>query len=108
MLTIENTHKIITQSFVVSKNGFFEHWVVDDIIQKPEVESYDMIVLRKVRIFDTIERTIRIQRELNELGMYSVQIIQDGRIIDKGQIRARNIQTAEGMLGELTNIMRLI
>jgi hypothetical protein len=40
--------------------------------------------------------------------MYSVQIIQDGKIIDKDQIRVGNIQTAEGMLNELKTIMELI
>jgi hypothetical protein len=59
-------------------------------------------------IFDTLVRRIRIQREKNELGMYSVQIIQNGKIIDKDQIRLRNIQTAEGMLNELKTIMEFI
>ena len=81
MLTIENIHKIITQSFVVSKNGTNEHWVVNDIEKMAGV--YDINVLSKLGIFDTIKRTIRIQREKNELGMYSVQIIQEGFIIDK-------------------------
>jgi hypothetical protein len=106
MLTIENIHKIITQSFVVSKNGTNEHWVVNDIDLLTGV--YDINVLRKLGIFDTIKRTIRIQREKNELDMYSVQIIQEGFIIDKDQIRLRNIQTAEGMLGELKTIMKFV
>jgi hypothetical protein len=59
-------------------------------------------------MLDTLVRRIRIQREKNELGMYSVQIIQDGKIIDKDQIRVGNIQTAEGMLNELKTIMELI
>ena len=106
MLTIENIHKIITQSFVVSKNGTNEHWVVNDIEKMAGV--YDINVLSKLGIFDTIKRTIRIQREKNELDMYSVQIIQEGFIIDKDQIRVRNIQTAEGMLSELKTVMELI
>ena len=106
MLTIENIHKIITQSFVVSKNGTNEHWVINDIEKMAGV--YDINVLSKLGIFDTIKRTIRIQREKNELDMYSVQIIQEGFIIDKDQIRLRNIKTAEGMLGELKTIMELI
>jgi hypothetical protein len=40
--------------------------------------------------------------------MYSVQIIQDGKIIDKDQIRVRNIQTADAMLNELKTIMEFI
>ena len=106
MLTIENIHKIITQSFVVSKNGLNEHWVVNDIDLM--TGSYDINILRKLGIFDSIKRTIRIQRETNELGMYSVQIIQQGKIIDKDQIRLRNIQTAEAMLNELKTIMGFI
>jgi len=106
MLTINNQYKIVAESFVVSKNGLNEHWTVDDITETPYV--YDIRVLRKLGIFDTIERTIRILREKNELSMYSVQIIQEGLVIDKDQIRVRNIQTAEGMLGELKTIMELI
>jgi hypothetical protein len=106
MLTIENIHKIITQSFVVSKNGTNEHWVVNDIEKMAGV--YDINVLSKLGIFDTIKRTIRIQREKNELDMYSVQIIQEGFIIDKDQIRLRNIKTAEAMLGELKTIMEFV
>jgi hypothetical protein len=67
-----------------------------------------MVVLRKMGMLDTLVRRIRIQREKNELGMYSVQIIQDSKIIDKDQIRLRNIQTAEGMLNELKTIMEFI
>ena len=106
MLTIKNLYKIIAEDVVVSKNGANEFWIVDDVTELPDV--YDIRVLRKLGIFDTMERTIRIQREQNELGMYSVQIIQDGKIIDKDQLRVRNIQTAEGMLNELKTIMELI
>ena len=106
MLTIKNLYKIIAESFVVSKNGTNEHWVVDDITERLGV--YDFLVLSKLGIFDTIVRTIRIQREKNELDLYSVQIIQEGFIIDKDQIRLRNIQTSEGMLNELKTIMELI
>lgn len=106
MLTIKNIHKIITQSFVVSKNGTNEHWVVNDIEEMAGV--YDINVLSKRGIFDTIKRTIRIQREKNELDMYSVQILQDGFIIDKDQIRLRNIQTAEGMLSELETVVKFV
>lgn len=106
MLTITNLYKIIAEDVVVSKNGTNEFWIVNDIDEIAGV--YDINVLRKLGIFDTIKRTIRIQREQNELGMYSVQIIQDGKIIDKDQIRVRNIQTAEGMLNELKTIMELI
>ena len=106
MLTIHNLYKVIAETFVVSKNGKNEHWVVNDIDEMAGV--YDINVLSKLGIFDTIKRTIRIQREKNELGMYSVQIIQSGKIIDKDQIRLRNIKTAEGMLGELKTIMELI
>jgi hypothetical protein len=67
-----------------------------------------MVVLRKMGMFDTLVRRIRIQREKNELGMYSVQIIQDSKIIDKDQIRVRNIQTADAMLNELKTIMEFI
>jgi hypothetical protein len=67
-----------------------------------------MVVLRKMGMLDTLVRRIRIQREKNELGMYSVQIIQNGKIIDKDQIRVGNIQTTEGMLNELKTIMEFI
>jgi hypothetical protein len=40
--------------------------------------------------------------------MYSVQIIQNGKIIDRDNVRLRNIKTAEGMLNELETIMELI
>ena len=106
MLTITNLYKIIAEDVVVSKNGTNEFWIVNDIDEIAGV--YDINVLRKLGIFDTIKRTIRIHRDKNELGMYSVQIIQDGKIIDKDQIRVRNIQTAEGMLNELKTIMELI
>ena len=106
MLTINNLYKIIAEDVIVSKNGTNEFWIVNDIDEIAGV--YDINLLRKLGIFDTIKRTIRIQREQNELGMYSVQIIQDGKIIDKDQIRVRNIQTAEGMLNELKTIMELI
>jgi len=106
MLTINNQYKIVEESFVVSKNGLNEHWTVDDITETPYV--YDIRVLRKVGMLDTLVRRIRINKEKNELGMYSVQIIQDGKIIDKDQIRVRNIQTAEGMLNELKTIMEFI
>ena len=106
MLTINNQYKIVAETIVVSKNGANEHWIVDDVAETPD--TYVMVVLRKMGIFDTLVRRIRIQREKNELGMYSVQIIQDGKIIDKDQIRLRNIQTAEGMLNELKTIMEFI
>ena len=106
MLTIKNLYKIIAEDVVVSKNGTNEFWIVNDIDEITGV--YDINILQKQGIFGTIKRTIRIQREQNELGMYSVQIIQDGKIIDKDQIRVRNIQTAEGMLNELKTIMELI
>jgi hypothetical protein len=106
MLTIKNLYKIIAEDVVVSKNGANEFWIVDDVTELPDV--YDIRVLRKLGIFDTMERTIRVLREKNELGMYSVQIMAGGHIIDKDQIRVRNIQTAEGMLNELKTIMELI
>jgi len=106
MLTIENQYKIVAESFVVSKNGLNEHWVVDDVAETPD--TYVMVVLRKMGMLDTLVRRIRIQREKNELGMYSVQIIQDSKIIDKDQIRLRNIQTADAMLNELKTIMEFI
>ena len=106
MLTIKNLYKVIGKSFVVSKNGTNEHWVVNDIEEMAGV--YDINVLSKLGIFDIIKRTIRIQREKNELDMYSVQIIQEGFIIDKDQIRLRNIQTAEGMLSELKTVMKFV
>ena len=106
MLTIKNQYKLVAEDIVVSKNGINEHWVVDDMYEGPA--GYNIRVLRKVGIFDTIERIIRINKEKNELGMYSVQIMQDFKIIDKDQIRLRNIQTAEGMLNELKTIMEFI
>ena len=106
MLTITNLYKIIAEDVIVSKNGANEFWIVDDVTELPD--AYDIRVLRKLGIFDTIERTIRVLREKNELGMYSVQIIQDGKIIDKDQLRVKNIQTAEGMLSELKTVMELI
>ena len=106
MLTIKNQYKLVAETIVVSKNGANEHWIVDDVAETPD--TYVMVVLRKMGIFDTLVRRIRIQREKNELGMYSVQIIQDSKIIDKDQIRVRNIQTIEGMLNELKTIMELI
>ena len=106
MLTIKNLYKIIAEDVVVSKNGTNEFWIVDDVTELPD--AYDIRVLRKLGIFDTIKRTIRIQREKNELDMYSVQIIQDGFIIDKDQIRLRNITTAEGMLSELKTVMEFV
>jgi hypothetical protein len=69
---------------------------------------YDIRVLRKLGIFDTMERTIRVNREKNKLEMYSVQITAGGHIIDKDQIRVGNIQTTEGMLNELKTIMEFI
>ena len=108
MLTIENLYKIIAEDFVVSKNGTNEHWVVDDIVEQPELWAYDIKILRKMGIFDTIERTIRIQRNKNELGLYLVMIIQNKKLIDRDHIRATNIQTVEGMLSELATIMELI
>ena len=106
MLTIKNQYKLVAETIVVSNNGANEHWIVDDVAETPD--TYVMVVLRKMGIFDTLVRRIRIQREKNELGMYSVQIIQYGKIIDKDQIRVRNIQTAEGMLNELKTIMEFI
>jgi deoxycytidine triphosphate deaminase len=106
MLTINNQYKIVAESFVVSKKGMNEHWTVDDITETPYV--YDIRLLRKVGIFDTIERTIRVNREKNKLEMYSVHITAAGHIIDKDQIRVGNIQTTEGMLNELKTIMEFI
>ena len=106
MLTINNQYKIVAETIVVSKNGANEHWIVDDVAEMPGV--YDIVVLRKLGIFDTIFRIIRINKEKNELGMYSVQIIQEGLVIDKDQIRLSNIQTADGMLNELKTIMEFI
>jgi hypothetical protein len=106
MLTIKNQYKLVAETIVVSKNGLNEHWIVDDVAETPD--TYVMVVLRKMGMLDTLVRRIRIQREKNELGMYSVQIIQDSKIIDKDQIRVRNIQTAEGMLNELKTIMEFI
>ena len=106
MLEIKNQYKLVAESFVVSKNGLNEHWIVDDVDEKLDV--YDILVLRKLRAFDTIFRIIRINKEKNELGMYSVQIIQEGIVIDKDQIRLRNIQTVGGMLSELKTIMEFV
>jgi len=106
MLTIKNQYKLVAEDIVVSKNGTNEHWLVDDVIELPGL--YDIIVLRKQGIFDTIKRTIRIIKEKNELGMYSVQIIQRGKIIDRDNIRLSNMKTAEAMLDELKTIMELI
>ena len=106
MLTIKNQYKLVAETIVVSKNGINEHWIVDDVAETPD--TYVMVVLRKMGMLDTLVRRIRIQREKNELGMYSVQIIQDSKIIDKDQIRVRNIQTIEGMLNELKTIMEFI
>jgi len=106
MLEIKNQYKLVAESFVVSKNGMNEHWVVDDVDEKLDV--YDILVLRKLGAFDTIFRIIRINKEKNELGMYSVQIIQEGLVIDKDQIRLSNIKTADGMLNELKTIMEFI
>jgi len=106
MLTIKNQYKLVAETIVVSKNGANEHWIVDDVAEMPGV--YDIVVLRKLGIFDTIFRIIRINKEKNELGMYSVQIIQEGLVIDKDQIRLSNIQTTEGMLNELKTIMEFI
>ena len=106
MLEIKNQYKLVAETIVVSKNGANEHWIVDDVAETPD--TYVMVVLRKMGIFDTLVRRIRIQREKNELGMYSVQIIQDSKIIDKDQIRVGNIQTTEGMLNELKTIMEFI
>jgi hypothetical protein len=106
MLTIKNQYKLVAETIVVSKNGANEHWIVDDVAETPD--TYVMVVLRKMGIFDTLVRRIRIQREKNELGMYSVQIIQDSKIIDKDQIRLSNIQTADAMLNELKTIMEFI
>ncbi len=106
MLEIKNQYKLVAESFVVSKNGINEHWIVDDLDEKPGV--YDISLLRKLGAFDTIFRIIRINKEKNELGMYSVQIIQEGIVIDKDQIRLSNIQTVEGMLNELKTIMEFV
>jgi len=106
MLTIKNQYKLVAETIVVSKNGANQHWIVDDVAEMPGV--YDIVVLRKLGIFDTIFRIIRINKEKNELGMYSVQIIQEGLVIDKDQIRLSNIKTADGMLNELKTIMELI
>ena len=106
MLTIKNQYKLVAETIVVSKNGANEHWIVDDVAETPD--TYVIVVLRKLGIFDTIFRIIRINKEKNELGMYSVQIIQEGLVIDKDQIRLSNIQTAEGMLNELKTIMEFI
>jgi hypothetical protein len=106
MLTIKNQYKLVAETIVVSKNGANQHWIVDDVAETPD--TYVMVVLRKMGMLDTLVRRIRIQREKNELGMYSVQIIQDSKIIDKDQIRVRNIQTIEGMLNELKTIMEFI
>ena len=106
MLEIKNQYKLVAESFVVSKNGMNEHWIVDDLDEKLDV--YDILVLRKLGAFHTIFRIIRINKEKNELGMYSVQIIQEGIVIDKDQIRLRNIQTVGGMLNELKTIMEFV
>ncbi len=106
MLKIKNQYKIVPETIVVSKNAVNEHWIVDDINEMPGV--YDIVVLRKLGIFDTIFRIIRINKEKNELGMYSVQIIQEGIVIDKDQIRLSNIQTVGGMLNELKTIMEFV
>lgn len=106
MLEIKNQYKLVAETIVVSKNGANEHWIVDDVAETPD--TYVILVLRKMGIFDTLVRRIRIQREKNEFEKYSVQIIQNGKIIDKDQIRLRNIQTAEGMLNELKTIMEFI
>jgi hypothetical protein len=106
MLEIKNQYKLVAESFIVSKNGLNEHWIVDDVDEKLDV--YDILVLRKLGAFDTIFRIIRINKEKNELGMYSVQIIQEGIVIDKDQIRLSNIQTVGGMLSELKTIMEFV
>ena len=44
MLEIKNQYKLVAESFVVSKNGTNEHWIVDDVAETPD--TYVMVVLR--------------------------------------------------------------
>ena len=46
MLEIKNQYKLVAESFIVSKNGVNEHWIVDDVDEKLDV--YDILVLRKL------------------------------------------------------------
>lgn len=106
MLTIQNQYKIIAEGFTTTKHGTNEYWVVDDMAENEY--SYDIRIIRKISIFEDEVKVIRILRELNETGCYLVMIFKDNKIIDRDNIRAKNIQTADMMLMQLSIVLELM
>ena len=106
MLTIQNIDKIIGKGFMTDVNTIRKHWIVNAVTSRPGV--YDITILSKLGIFDTIQKIIRLIRDKNELGMYLILIIEDNRIVDRDNIRAENIQTRDSMLMELKVIIEMM
>ena len=106
MLTIQNIDKIIGKGFVTDVNTIRKHWFVNKVNELSGV--YDITIQRKVSIFEDEILTILILRQKNELDMYSIQIIKEGNIIDRDNIRTKNLQTRDSMLMELKVIIEMM
>lgn len=106
MLTIKNYINIVSFGFVTDVNTIRKHWIVNSIREMPG--TYDITILRKVSIFEDEELTIRILREKNPLDMHTLQIIKEGNIIDRDNIRAKNMQTRDSMLMELKVVIEMM
>lgn len=106
MLTIKNYINIVGKGFVTDVNTIRKHWIVNSI--REMTRTYDITILRKRSIFEDEELTIRILREKNPLDMHTLQIIKEGNIIDRDNIRTKNMQTRDGMLMELKVIIEMM
>lgn len=106
MLTIKNYNYLMSKGFVTDVNTIRKNWFINEVKELSGV--YDITIMRKVSIFEDEILTIRIQREKNELDMYSIQIIKEGNIIDRDNIRIENMKTRDSMLMELKVIIEIM
>lgn len=109
MLKIENIDDLYGEGFVTDVNTIRKYWSITNV-EKIFI-AYDITIERKISIMESEILTIRILRERSDKMVakgYQVQIIKEGKIMDRDQIRFDNIRTMNGMLRELTTIIEMM
>lgn len=109
MLKIENIDDLYGEGFVTDVNTIRKYWSITNV--EKYIETYDITLERKISIMESEFLTIMISRERSDKMVakgYQVQIIKDGKIIDRDQIRFDNIRTMSGMLMELRTIIEMM
>jgi hypothetical protein len=109
MLKIENIDELYGEGFVTDVNTIRKYWSITNV--EKYAGTYDIRLERKISIMESEFLTIMISRERSDRMVakgYQVQIIKEGTIIDRDQIRFDNIKTMSGMLTELRTIIEMM